>query len=247
MIRNELQVPTMLHPVGHALAGEPDIPQYVQRFAERWRALIHDGSIKQSQPRKRVPPAGNRVDAMMVSTVVDSSMPGQATPSSVQTVAYVAQQLRNEAIERMCWNCRGFGHTKVDANNQVVCPSPIKTRSIASAIAMLEIYKRREAGRGGRRKVFIRKPGAAAAKSAIVDQQEELMEVLVDDDGTIYSMEGAMLGTLAETGGYTTERAEQSGAGLASISESAPALSASNVDSVKKEDGMGMLSGQNLE
>lgn len=125
LVRNELQVPTMLHPVGHPLAGQPDIPQYVLRFAERWRVLIHDGSIRQSQPRKRVPPVGNRVDAMMVATTVELPASGQTVTQFSSASAYVAQPAQNEALERMCWNCRGFGHTKVDANNKLVCPSPM--------------------------------------------------------------------------------------------------------------------------
>lgn len=198
MVRNELQVPSMVHPAGHPLVNEPDVPRYVQHFAERWRFLVHDGTIKQAAARKRAPPTGNRVDAML-SKVTEDYGSMSAGPS-----AFAAQAAPADGQpERMCWNCRGFGHVKVDANGKVVCPSPVKARSITSAIAMLEMYRRKEAGRGGKRKVYVRR-AVQHAKSVSFSPADDLVEVIVDDDGMVYSTEGVLMGNVVDMAGQLT-------------------------------------------
>lgn len=183
MVRNELQVPSMLHPIGHPNVGEPDIPRYVQHFAERWRVLVHDGTIKQS---------ACLLQGSVCLQLVIESMPcclelqmtqirRQWPPMHLQ----LSMPLLMVSL-KMCWNCRGLRHVKVDSNGKVICPSPVKARSITSAISTLEAYRRKEAGRGGKRKMFARR-NVQSARAASASAADDLVEVLVDDDGSVYS------------------------------------------------------------
>lgn len=150
-----MQRQTMVHPAGHPLAGQPNVAANVMYFAERWRALIADGSINQMPPRKRTAPTGNRVDAMLAS--MDLSTDASTTSKSLMGQARQGNGGLNNTenvLGRCCWNCKGFGHMKLGADGKIVCPSPIKPRPISECINALETIRRRESNRGGRRRFF---------------------------------------------------------------------------------------------
>lgn len=138
----------------------------------------------------------------MVARVAEDYDSNDSMSVAPHAMAAQAGQGENQH-EKMCWNCRGIGHVKVDANGKVICPSPVKPRSISSAIALLEMYRRREAGRGGKRKMFARR-AIHPAKSATVANPDDLVEVLVDDDGSVYTTEGVFMGSAVEMAGQLT-------------------------------------------
>ena len=202
---DELQTPRFMHAAG-ALAGQPNVPITVQSYAERWRSAIADGSIRRQPPRKRTPPTGNRVDAMMIPTLMTNTTADQpfVIPTEgggpAQLYAFQSgQRLTPAVLERICFNCRGLGHTFKDSTSTIVCPSEVKTRSYATAIAALEETKRRDGGRGNRRIRLTRRarpPGQQPPSSARLAAEEQVLELEVDDQDRVYTTDGLLIGTL---------------------------------------------------
>ena len=192
IVRNELQDQSKVHPAGHALAGQPNLPEYVLYFSERWRSLLRDGIIKPMAPRKRAPPSGNRVDAMLTSpTATPPVLSASTTFSSSFTTP-------SSATERICWNCKGLGHMRNDENGKVICPSPVRPRSYQHCIAALEIARRRDMNRpSSRRRMFVRRSRSASARLAGVAEEYDVVEI-DDTTQTVYDADGICLGLLSE-------------------------------------------------
>ncbi|KAL3920553.1 MAG: hypothetical protein SGPRY_005209 [Prymnesium sp.] len=129
IVRNELQDQSKVHPAGHALAGQPNLPEYVLYFSERWRSLLRDGIIKPMAPRKRAPPSGNRVDAMLTSpTATPPVLSASATFSSSFTIRPVAPLNVSVGTVRDSATCEMMKVVKLSAHLQSG-PGPINTAS----------------------------------------------------------------------------------------------------------------------
>lgn len=126
--------------------------------------------------------------------------------------------------ERLCYNCRGLGHTKVDANGKVICPSPVKPRSLSHCIAALEQARKQEAARTGKRRFIARKPTKVSGRMTNTSgEQVELIEI--DDNNNVYSADGENIGMLHEIADQTDDERDAPAqpptakAGLACASE----------------------------
>lgn len=195
LVRNEMQRPTIVHPAAHANAGQPDLAAAVMYFGERWRSLLNTGAIKTLPPKKRSPPMGNRVDAMMVDT--SSATPSPPNSPPYQLSDYYAFGANIPEVERMCYNCRGFGHVKTEPSGKVVCPSPVRNRPIPQCIANLEAEMKRVASRFGRKKIFLRRNKAAA--KLVTDSSDIIGDTYeIDELQNVYDATGLCVGVLVD-------------------------------------------------
>lgn len=157
--------------------------------------MIHEGQIKQVPARKRSPPAGNRVDAMAAS--VTTGTEGDSSHGVAHSFAAKAAPPGDpKEAEIICWNCRGFGHAKVDAHGRTVCPSPLKPRSLTYCINGLENARKKDGQRPARRRMWLKRNGRVNAKAAEATSAYELVEV--DENQQVWTTEGSYLGTVSE-------------------------------------------------
>lgn len=197
LVRNEMQRPTIVHPAGHVNAGQPDLAAAVMYFGERWRSLLSSGAIKALPPKKRTPPMGNRVDAMMVDTSSSHLPPSPPNSPSYQFGDPYAFAVNPPEPERMCYNCRGFGHVKSEPSGKVVCPSPVRNRPIPQCIANLEAEMKRVASRFGRRKIFLRR-NKQAAKMVTESNENSAEAYEIDEMQNVYDATGLCVGVLVD-------------------------------------------------
>ena len=221
----DLQAPKFVH-AGGALAGQPDLPAFVDYILELWHSLYDspERPIKDQPPTAIAPSSSNRVDGMSANieyngtafAVSPDGMSLRPQPSFLQNVrthmSNVGSGMSAAVVwalaamtsaggnfvneERDCWNCKGWGHTKED------CPSAKRPRPLSACVRALQEKMNRERGRlsnartGGRR--FIRRRGVPPGDRRRAPPGDTPNAFYVYDDGSIYNSDGTLHGLSAD-------------------------------------------------